>query len=285
MTKLINVYSVAHSQGKTTCALALANVLVANGAQVLVVELDYRKPSVARATGITHDLRNTKEYMQQTQKKGSLDMSPYVLTKSELEKTADREKRELYHELPENLAYLIFPLHYEEEQFPWLIGANDKEIAEASAEAYIQKLMVTFKLSSYAHVIFILPTELESIFGFEVLSHADQIINVVTPSSARIYENRKGKELLFTHAEHVKEKWIDVVNMTSPAIAEKEYREFLCHNEILIPYDEKRQREEIEFRFASELICEKMEQVAKRMGIVLPASPAKKRSRFTWGNT
>lgn len=278
MAKLINFYSVAHSQGKTTCALALANVLATNGADVLVVELDCTKPSVACATKITHDLRNTKEYMQQTLRKDNVDMTPYVLTKAELEQTADREDRQLYSELPDKLHYLIFPLGYEEEQFPLIVEANHEKTFEAFAESYIARMMLGFKLSSYAYVIFILPTELESIFCFEVLHHADQVVNVVTPSAARLYENKKAKNILFTHAKQVEEKWIDVVNMTSPAVTEAVYREFVPEQAVLIPYDEKRQIEELEFRFTSAAMNEKMEQVARKMGIELQESTPKKRS-------
>lgn len=283
MTKLISFYSVAHSQGKTTCALALANVLVTNGAYVLVLELDDMKPSVARATLITDDLRNTKEYVQNTLQKVNVDIAPYVLTKKELEKTTNRERKEIYNELPDKLDYLVYPVGYDKEDVPLFLEPDYGEGFEAYVETYIKNMIVNLKLSHYDHVIMILPTELESIFGVEVLSHSDRIIHVVTPSSARMYESKKTKEFLFVHAEQVRDKWIDILNMTSPAVSEMDYKKFFPEGEILIHYDEHRQNEELEFRMGSAFINEKMEQVAKRMNIEWQENKPKKRFRFARG--
>ncbi|NUH84756.1 AAA family ATPase [Bacillus firmus] len=279
MADIISFYSVAHSQGKKTLSLTFANLLAEHNHKVLYVELDYKKPSVALSTQISDQSRNVKEYFQDTLIKNSYDVEPYVLKRDQLLNTEDRNLRKLYNGLPSKLDYLIFPLSFQESSFPTLI--EDQENAELEAQEFIGKFIYSLKTTKYEYVILSLPTELHSIFGFEVLANSDQIINVVTPSATRLFENKNAKTFLSSNIQNLEDKWHTVLNMTSEEVDENEYLQLVKGEPIFVPFDPQRQKEEFALHFGSEMIQEKLEQLALKLNISITLTTPKKRSIFS----
>ncbi|MGG1021170.1 hypothetical protein G3M81_22955 [Bacillus paralicheniformis] len=278
MGEILSFYSVAHSQGKRTVSLSLANLLAEHEYKVLYVELDYKKPAVAISTQITDELKNANEFFQSTAMKNSFDVAPYVLTKEHLLKTNDRKLRKIYSPLRGDIEYLTFPLGFEENSFPTLISDSDN--TEKEAQEYINKLIYSFKSTKHDFVILNLPIELYSIFGFEVLVNSDQIVNVVTPSSTRLFENKKIKDFLESNIPDLNKKWNTIINMASDEISEIEYHELVEDDPVVIPFNSERQKEEFSLQLGSDQIEERLEQLAIKMNITITPSSPKKRSMF-----
>lgn len=275
MSNLISFYSVAHSQGKRTLSLSFASLLAKDDNKVLYFELDYKKPSVAISTRITDQTCNTNEFFQNIAIKNSFDVEPYILKKEKLLRVEDRNLRKIYSDLPNNLDYLIYPLNFQEGSFPNLLsGSKD---AEQEAQDFIAKLMYSLKTTRYDFVILNLPLELNSIFGYEVIINSDQIVNVVTPSAARLAENKKIEEFLFLNNLNLPEKWFKVLNMTSREVNEVEYIQLVDDEPVLIPFDSQRHLDEFALRLDSESIQERLEELALKMNIQITQSTPKRK--------
>ncbi|WP_213411453.1 AAA family ATPase [Bacillus subtilis] len=275
MAEIISFYSAAHSQGKRTVSLSLANLLAANGLKVLYFELDYKKPAVAISTQITDEHKNALNYFNSTLSKQSFDVSPYVLNKDHLLRTDDREMKKVYSPLRGHIEYLVFPLGFKENSFPALI--SEGETAEKEAQEYIEKMIYSLKTTKYDYVILNLPIELHSIFGYEVIINSDKIVNVVTPSSTRLFENKNAKTFLLSNVPDLEDKWNTVINMTSENIDETEYMLLVSDNSpTIVPFNPERQKEEFSLEVGSERIEERLEQLALNMGLsVAPSVPKK----------
>ncbi|MED3677050.1 MULTISPECIES: hypothetical protein [Bacillati] len=275
MAEIISFYSVAHSQGKRTVSLSLANLLAANGFKILYFELDFKKPAVAISTQITDEHKNALNYFNSTLSKNSFDVSPYVLNKEHLMKTDDREMKKVYSPLRGHIEYLVFPIGFKENSFPTLISENDT--AEKEAREYIEKMVYSLKTTKYDYVILNLPIELHSIFGYEVIFNSEKVVNVVTPSSTRLFENKAAKTFLISNIPDLEGKWNTVINMTSESIDESEYT--LLVNDrtpIIVPFNPERQKEEFSLQVGSDRIEERLEQLALNMGLsVAPSVPKK----------
>ncbi|MEK5105055.1 hypothetical protein MKX83_24240 [Cytobacillus sp. FSL M8-0252] len=281
MAEIISFYSVAHSQGKKTLSLTFAKLLAENEHKVLYVELDYRKPSVALSTQITHTRRNTNEYFQETVVKESFDVERHVLTKEELLKTEDRNVKKLYSNLPKRLDYLIYPISFQESNFPTII--QDQEKAEQEAQDFISKFIYSLKTTKYEYVILNLPIELYSIFGFEVIGSSDKVVNIVTPSATRLFENKNAITFLSSNIPNLEENWNIVMNMTSEEVDPSEYNQLVKEEPILIPYDIHRQKEELSLQIGSETIQEKLESLALKLNISITQTSPRKRTFFNRG--
>lgn len=279
MPEIISFYSVAHSQGRTTTSLSFANLLAEQDLTVLYVELDYKKPSVAVSTRISDQTKNIKEYFQQAVIKGSFDVEPYILKKDYLLNNEDRSLRKVYSELPTNLDYLIYPLGFQESSFPTIVEGNEE--AEKEVQEFIGKFIYSLKYTKYNYVILNLPIELHSIFGFEVLLNSDRIINVVTPSATRLFENKNAKTFLESNIPYLDEKWNTIINMTSEELDESEYRQLVKDEPILIPYDPKRQKEEFALQLGSQAIQDRLEQLALKLNVNILMNNQKKRGIFS----
>ncbi|MED5094553.1 hypothetical protein [Bacillus safensis] len=277
MTEILSFYSVAQSQGKRTISLAYADLLAQNEHSVLYVELDYKRSSVAIATQISDDEKNANLFFQNTALRNSFDVTPFVLTKDHLIKNSDRAKRKIHSTLHNKIEYLIFPLGFGEDGFPTLIKEDENE---KEAEEYISKLIYSLRSTKYDYVVLNLPIELYSIFGIEVLNNSDHILNVVTPSATRLYENQRMKDFLLNSLPDLKNKWFTIVNMASREVSDREYYELVSDEPVMIYFDPDRQQEELSFQLGSKEIQHRLEELASRMGIEIEMS-SKKKSVFS----
>lgn len=275
MAELISFYSVAPSQGKKTISLSFAHMLAAQDNKVLYVELDLYHPSIANTMQITHPTKNINEYFHNAVMKNTFDLESFILKKQILMQTEERELKKIYSELDEQLDYLIFPNGFNEDGFPTLIDKGDNP--EQQAHEFIQKFLYSLKTTKYQYVILNLPNNIESIFGFEVIAGSDAIVNVVTPSASRLYENKVMKNFLTENITDLNDKWFTLMNMTSPAIDDREYIQLVKDVPVIVPFDLERQKSEFSLRPDSEEIRLKMEELAFNMQISIVISQPKKK--------
>jgi|APAga8741244001_1050109.scaffolds.fasta_scaffold09457_2 hypothetical protein len=268
MAELIGFYSVAESQGKKTISQSFADLLAENNHKVLYVELDSHRPSVAISTQITHDTKNVVEYFRQIATTKNFTFESFVLKKEHLlEEAEDRHlNRRIKMNIDDHLDYLIFPLNHEDKDFPTLI---DGENAEKETKELIERLTYEFKSSKYDFIILNLPNELYSIFGFELIGNCDSLINVLTPSATRLFENKKAKSFLLENEPSLKAKWNTILNMVSNAVEDSQYNELINDKPILIPFDEDRQADEFSSKIGSFVIKERLKLLAERFNILL----------------
>lgn len=278
MAEVLSFYSVAPSQGKRTLSLSFAEMLAEQQHRVLYVELDYKHPSVAIATQITHNTKNAVEYFQESVMKKTFALEPYVLSKDDLLINSDQKLKRIYSRLPSKLEYLVLPLNFHENSFPSII--SDVNNAEQQAQEFIQKFIYSLKSSKYHYIVLNLPNELQSVFGFEVISNSDQVINVVTPSANRIYEFKKIEAFLSKNIPGFDSKVSTVINMANPSISDEEYNQLL-RSDLIVHYDSERQLEELSLRPGSEQIMQQLEVLAIHLNISVTLTTAKKKPFFS----
>lgn len=283
MAKIYGFYSVAESQGKKTISQSFADLLAENEYKVLYVELDSHRPSVAISTRITHETKNIVEYFRGVATAKDFTFEPYVLKISNLLETEEDKNLNRHFKMyfDDNLDYLIFPLNHNDKDFPTLV---ENENAEKETKELIENFTYNLKSSNYDFIVLNLPIELYSIFGFELIGNCDSIINVLTASATRLYENKKMKSFLFENEPSLKKKWNTVLNMVSSAVEETQYNELMNEKPILIPFDEERQIEEFSSKIGSYEIREKLKILAERLEIKLLDEVTEKRSAFPFFN-
>lgn len=276
MPDIISFYSVAPTQGKRTLSLSFANMLADQDNKVLYVELDIYHPSIANTLRITDKEKNANEYFHNVIMKNTFDLDSFVLKKENLMKTEERELKKIYSPLSSGIDYLVLPFGFKEESFPTIL--HEEGDLESQAHSFIEEFIFALKSTKYQYVILNLPNNIESIFGVEVLSASDRIVNVLAPAATRLMENVEVKNLLFEHMPDIKEKWFTCLNMISPSISENEYIQLLNDEPIFVEFDPERQKSEMQLKPDSESIRLKMEHLAFRMqiSIVLSEEPKRK---------
>lgn len=276
MTEIISFYSIAASQGKRTLSLAFAELLAEQHHNVLYVELDYKNPAVAISTRISHPLRNANEYFNQTALNRNFDLTSFILKKEHLLQNEDKQARKLFDQLPKGLDFLVFPLEYNEKSFPTIL--MNEETAAKDAQIYIEQFMYGLKNTSYEMVILNLPTDLRNLFGYEVLVQSDSIIDVITPSSTRLFEHRKALKFLSTLSPQIEEKWLTVLSKVSEEVDSMANQDLFGDAKVVqIPFDPSRQKEEMAMRLSSSYLREKMESVAAHLQIAITPTVPKRR--------
>ncbi len=283
MTEVISFYSVAPSQGKRTLSNSFANLLGNNELKTLYVELDTENPSLAVSTQIQHPTNNLVAFFENTIKTNDFNVEPYVLTREQLLKTDSRDLKKVFSELPSCLDYLCLPIGFSSNDFPELLDYQKSNIEE-QANLFIQQFIYALKTSKYQYVVLNLPNDLSNIFGFEVLDSSDHIIHVSTASANRLSECNQILNFLESNIKDLEQKWSTVLNMTSPYIEDASYRDLVKGNPFIIPFDPERQQSEFALESGSELITERMEQIAEKLKIPISIEPKKKSfSLFTKG--
>ncbi|MCM3227703.1 AAA family ATPase [Terribacillus saccharophilus] len=261
MADIIGFYSVAGSQGKRTISSTFAKLLVENNHKVLYVELDANRPSLTYSTQITHALRNTLAFFKNVAETGKYQLDKFVLSKDDLlEDTEDRGLAKLYKDLPDKLDYLVFPSDYKPTDFPTLIS-QDKE---KEAQKIIQKLIFTLQESKYEYIIVNLPTELESMFGYEMIANSKYVVNVITANATRLHEYKEIRTFLDSNIKELDQKWHNVMNMTTQEIGDSEYQNLIkgSHDTVIVPFDPDRQANELSLKIGSEQIQFHLESLA-----------------------
>ena len=278
MAETLAFYAVAPSQGKRTISLSLATILANENYKTLYVELDTSHPSIAIAHGITHEQANILEYFQKVMRSKDFSVDSFVLTKKKLiEDTEDRSLKKRFNEIPDNLEFLVMPDNFNYNLFPLIVDSNDVE-AETKAQAFIREFMFGINTANYDFVILNLPNELEHIFGFEMLNQVDKIINVVTPSFARLFENSEALKFLKDNAQNIQEKTFTVLNCASPIMDVQTYKETLGQDNklVIIPFEMDRQEHEFSLSISSPIVNEHTKRLALTMDIKIDSGARKK---------
>lgn len=199
--KLVSIYTTGPSEGRTTISTAMAKLLGQNHT-VLVVELDYQRPTLALATGISNEAQNTLQYMRQLKEEGKVDVGSFV------RKSQDNK------EFSTNVNFLTFPLNYQPEYFPTFISEND-EVMGTSIKDFSDTFVSYFKGLGYDVVLFIHPHQLDDLFSSPVLRKSDLILNVVTTNPTSLLKSRECYQLLGDIEDdgvRLSEKWKIIVN-------------------------------------------------------------------------
>lgn len=281
MTEIISFYSVAPSQGKRTLSQAFANVLATNDHRVLYIELDTKNPSIAASSQISHPYNNALKYFQTTVEKSNFNIEPFILKKDELLKTENRDMRKVFREMTGNLDYLVFPDNFNESNFPDLL--IDSENLEAKAHEYIQQFVYALKTSKYDYVVLNLPNDIASIFGYEMISESDKVVNITTASANRLLENKRTVSFLSNNNQDLEKKWSIILNMTSPFVENEIYKGLINDTPFIIQYDPERATSELALETGSPLINEKLEYFALQIGISIIPTPINKRFKLFKG--
>lgn len=277
MAEIISFYSVAPSQGKRTLSVAYAELLATQGYKTLYMELDVFHPSLAITNQITNPIRNVVEYFQKTLTNKDFNVENYVINKDILTMTDNRELKKIFSEMPNKLDYLVIPSNYNVSNFPVIIDSTEKE-AEKKAHEYIQKFMYSLKNSKYDYIVLNLPNEINSIFGFEVITESDYVLNILTASANRLYENREVITFLSSNVTDFDERLYTIVNQTSPLIDVQTLKDLVRSNNkfLTIPFDLERQQKELALENGSPVISESIERLAQMMKIEIDPTPSKK---------
>ncbi|MFS0783374.1 AAA family ATPase [Bacillus sp. 1P06AnD] len=276
MTKVVSFYGASHSQGNRTLSLTMAKMLAESDYKTLYVELDLYKPSVAIATQITDELRNTNVYFQNVIDKNVWSIDPYVLNRAYL-LNAKAKSKQLYSHLPDKLDFLVLPIDFNLREFPEII--NGEKESEKKAHEFIEKFMYTLNTSNYDYVILKLPVELRSIFGFEMIAASDHVVHIVTPSANRINEGKQVTKFLNNNIFGIEDKLINVINLASKEVPNEEYWDLL-EDPVIVPYDTHRQQQEFEMKFGSSLIEESLHILADRLDAELTIQNKRNKKSF-----
>ncbi len=284
MTEIISYYSVAPSQGKRTLSLSMAESLAEQGYKTALIELDDVYPALSIANQITNEYKNTVEFFQKAVNSNQFNISEYVINKSILVDTDNRDFKKRFAEYPDKLDFLVFPKNFRAHHFPVIVKSNE-ENAERKAHEFIQKFMYSLKTSSYDYVILNLPNNLEHLFCFEVIGASDRIINVVTPAASRLFENKEIIEYLTSNISGLQNKLYTIVNQASLEVDITTYKELTgvkdSNKVIVIPYDPERLDRELALKIGSPTINYHIERVALLLDIKLnPATNKKKKIPF-----
>lgn len=284
MAEIISYYSAAPSQGKRTLSLRFAEMLAQQGYKTLYIELDVNHPAIAIANQITNPLRNAVEYFQKTMTAKEFNVENFVINKEVLLLTEQRDLKKIFAELPQNLDFLVLPEDFQLNGFPVLVDSAEKD-AEIKANEYIQKFMYALKTSRYEYVVLNLPNEINHIFGYEVIEASDRLINVITPSATRIYENKEIKNFLIENIPGIKERIFTVINQASALLDVQIFKDLVGEDQkvIVIPFDMERQPRELALENGSPLIDENTERLLLMLGIDYEPMQTKKFKLFGRG--
>lgn len=276
MAEIFSFYSVAPSQGKRTLSLAFAELLAAEGYKTLYVELDLLHPSIAHTTQISNSIRNAVTFFENTITKKEFNLENYVINKEILSLNEDRELKRIFSTLPNKLDFLSLPSNFNINSFPVIVDSNEIN-AEQKANEYIEKLMYFLRTSHYEYVILNLPNELESIFGYEVISASDKVLNVVTPSANRLFENNEALKFLNTNIPDFESKLQIIVNQVSTYIDVQTVKDLIgSDTALVIPFDPERQQYEMSLEKGSPVINESVERLALMYQIQIEPKTSKK---------
>lgn len=278
MTQIIGFHSVAQGQGKRTFSLSFAELLAKNNYNTLFIELDVFNPSLYLGHNIAHELKNLTEYVRSALNNDAFQVERFAIKKSEL--IADKEGRKLFSNLPDKLSYLALQKDFQIDKFPVIVDSTDSE-AEERAHKFIQKFINALKNSDYDYVVISLPTEINHIFGYEIVKEVDKLINVVTVTAARFDENTKVMQFLKKTIPSFENKLFTLINMASDRIDDSKYKEFVGiigeNNHYISKFDLDRKEYELAYAFGSPAITNDVELMALKMKIAITPTPKKKK--------
>lgn len=278
MTETIAFYAVAPSQGKRSLSMATANFLASENHRTLYVELDTQHPSIATCFGISSEMQNVMEWIGKIQRTNDYMLGNYALTKRKLmEDCEDRKLKSIFKDLPENLDYLVLPKNFDVTLFPRIIDSEDAN-AEDTAKAFIQNMLFGLSTANYDYIVLNLPNELNHIFGYEVLTQSDHVVNVVTPSFTRLAENLETINIVKSYAGAALPNMVAVMNMVTDRIEASTYKEYLSFSEksLLVPFEAERQVYEFGMEIKSPELTEASGRLLQKLGIEVEVAQKKK---------
>lgn len=216
--KIICWYSIRPGMGTGTIALASAVEIAKGGKRVLLIDADYTHPVIHTISGITHSKRNTLNFFREYEKDPSLDPRLFITTKeSILEEINPKQKKMMKNieRLPDTLHYLTFPKDYDFQTASGEWFPNDQKLVLNMLEKVTE--------GGYEYIFIVVPSLLDDPITLPTLTHANQVINVLTPSLAAIEEYKTMKSYISNQMNGVisLNNWKLILNKTNEIYHEK----------------------------------------------------------------
>lgn len=250
--------------GKRTLSQTYAMQIAKLGYSVLYVELDYLNPTLALTTALTNPDKN---FYQLSLSQDSFDLDSFVANKMDVRIT--KEMVQLFNEIPNDFHFLGLPSGFEKELFPSITN-----------EGFLSTLISALKEVNFDAIVINLPNEVENLFSFPVMLESDVVFAVTTANPVRINEYREMNKLLVDTPLDMN-KWEVIVNQVGSEISKDVCDQLLReHSIITVPHDTQRPLYELDLRFGSPIINQKMAELASLYGFLPPEPIESKRKSF-----
>ncbi|MGG0939175.1 hypothetical protein ABHN11_24490 [Brevibacillus centrosporus] len=211
-------YSVRPGMGAGTIALAAAVATASEGKRVLLIDADYTHPVIHTMSGITHSKRNILNFFRSYEKDQSVDPRFFITTKeSILEEISSKQKKLMKNiqQLPESLHFLTFPKDYDFQTASGEWFPSDHRL--------ILNMLEKVAEGGYEHIMLLVPSLLDDPITLPALTHANQVINVLSPSLPAIEEYKTMKSYISTQMNGVisLDSWRLILNKVNVSYQEK----------------------------------------------------------------
>ena len=248
--------------GKRTLSQSFAMQIAKMGYNVLYVELDYLNSTLALTTALTNPDKN---FYQLSLSQDSFDLDNFIANKMDVRIT--KEMLPLFNEIPEEFHFLGLPGGFEADLFPSITN-----------EGFLSTLVGALKEVDFDAVVINLPNEIDNLFSFPVMLESDVVFAVTTVNPIRVNEYRAMKKMLADTPLNMN-KWQVIVNQVGNEISKDVCDQILREQSLLaVPYDLQRGAYELDLRFGSPTINQKMVELANLYGFFPPepVEPKKK---------
>ncbi|MEX3623655.1 CpaE family protein [Viridibacillus arvi] len=250
--------------GKRTLSQSFAIQIAKMGYSVLYVELDYLNPTLALTTALTNPDKN---FYQLSLSQDSFDLDQFIANKMDVKITKDMLP--LFNEIPSEFNFLGLPAGFDSDLFPSITN-----------EGFLSTLISALKEVNYDAVVINLPNQVENLFSFPVMLESDVVFAVTTANPIRVNDYRNMKKMLEDTPLNM-DKWEVIVNQVGSEISKDDCNQLLREEALLtVSYDTQRPTHELDLRFGSPSINQKMNELAGLYGFLPPEPTVVKKKGF-----
>lgn len=262
--KIFSFWGSSENLGKRTLSQSFAVQVARLGYSVLYCEFDYQNPALALTTALSN---NDKNFYQLALSQDTFDLRQFIANKMDVRIT--KEMVGLFEEIPHELHFLGLPSGFDPDTFPSITN-----------EDFLETLLSALKEVEYDAVVINLPNEIENLFSFPVMLESDVVFSVISANPVRISNHRSLVKMLADTPLNM-DKWEIIVNQVGEGVS-KDTCEQLLREQVIaaVPFDMERSSYELDLRFGSPVINQKMTALAGIYGFLAPETNEKKKGLF-----
>ncbi|MED5052554.1 AAA family ATPase [Anoxybacillus rupiensis] len=265
-------YSNSHNVGKRTISQAFALRLAKEGKRVLYVETDYKRPSFAISTGLSHEQKNILRLIE---KKKDYDVMDFIANKNDVLMLNNISKTiaEKIQQYPDTFYFLAFPADFHYMQMP--------EIEQK--QEFVQVFLQSLKHTEFDHIIFSVANELSYMLSYPVILEADMLFIVIGNSPIDAIQVKHELDWM-KQTNLALPKTHTIVNFVNSNSSLHELENILEQKvALIIPYDNERKEYEWSLKIGSPSVDAAVETLLQKIGVEISIKHEKRSifARFT----
>jgi len=273
--RMMVFYSNSHNVGKRTISQAFALRMAKEGKRVLYVETDYKRPSLAISTGLSHEQKNMFRLIET---KKDYDVMDFIANKNDIlnsNKNIGKAIVEKIQQYPDTFYFLAFPADFHYMQMP--------EIEQK--QEFVKVFLESLKHTEFDHIIFNVANEISYMLSYPVILEADMLFTVIGSSPIDAIQLKYELDWMKRTNLSLPKSLYTIFNFTSPNSSFLHELENILEGQatLTIPYDDDRKEYEWSLKIGSPIINAAIETLLQKIGIEISIKHEKRGifARFT----